>query len=178
MPIIFEITTDQTLLQQYYRLREVAFREEIGISDFDGSEEPADRKGDIFVAHQGGRCIGGIRISPRRLQETEYSELDLESRECCYWERLVLDPAVRTGQLAKDFCSHLTDVSRALGYDHGLMVSSLRNARYYRRCYSAAGVEFKIHRSAPEFAGGRFAGLEHYLSVAHLATNDQVRLAA
>jgi hypothetical protein len=68
MTIIFEVTTDQLLLQQYYRLREVAFREEIGISDFDGSEEPADRKGDIFVAHQGGRCIGGIRISPRRLQ--------------------------------------------------------------------------------------------------------------
>ncbi len=178
MTIIFELTTDQTLLQQYYHLREVAFREEIGISDFDGSEEPEDRQGHILVGHQGGRCIGGARISPRRLQVEDYNELDLDSRACCSWERLVLHPNIRTDQLSRDFCSHLIDVSRVLGFDHALLVSSLRNARYYRRCHSALGVDFRIHRPAPEYASGMFSGLEHYLSISDLVDRQEIRLAA
>jgi hypothetical protein len=178
MPIIFELTRNQELLQQYYRLREAAFREEIGISGFDGSEESADRNGRLLIAHWKGRCLGGARISSRKLGSGEYRELELRSMACCTWERLVLDPEIRTDQLARDFCSHLIDVSRVLGYEHALLVSSLRNARYYRRCHSALGVDFRIHRPAPEYARGEFAGLEHYLSVSHLADCEQVRMVA
>ncbi len=178
MPIIFELSKNPSLLQQYYALRETAFREEIGIDTFDGSEEPADREGHILIAHKDGKCVGGARIAPRRVKATECDELALTSTRCCAWERAVLDPEIRTIRLARDFFSHLIDMSKALGYDHSIMVSSLRNARYYRACHTALGFEFKIHRPAPEYASGKFEGLEHYLSVSHLTGAQIARRAA
>ena len=52
MPIEFKLTQDPHLLGQYYALREQCFREELGLPDFDGSEEECDRKGQILLAIQ------------------------------------------------------------------------------------------------------------------------------
>ena len=42
--IKYEVTRDPRLLEQYYDLREVCFRKELSISDFDGAEEEQDRQ--------------------------------------------------------------------------------------------------------------------------------------
>lgn len=182
MPVTYELTRDPGLLDQYYRLREQCFRREIGIPGFDGSEDHVDRQGSILVAHRDGKCIGGSRIGPRPLNSSNYRvmdlDLDLQPQGCCTWERLALDPEERSLQFARDFCAHLIDASRILGYQHAVLVSSLRNARFYRKCHSALGVEFRIHRPAPEFAKGAFAGLEHYLSVSHVGQSKPLALAA
>jgi N-acyl-L-homoserine lactone synthetase len=178
MSIEFKLTRDPGLLEQYYTLREQCFREELGIPDFDGSEEYDDRQGQILVAVQDGRCIGGARISPTVTLRSQVKQLELNERACCMWERLVFDPAARTLQLLRDFCARLIQFSQQIGYHHAMLVSSLRNARFYRQCHSAVGVEFNIHRHVPHSAKGAFAGLEHYLSVAHLQEAQPLRLAA
>ena len=56
------------LLEQYYDLREKCFRKELGLPDFDGGEDERDLQGEIVIARQGDRCVGGARIangSPR-----------------------------------------------------------------------------------------------------------------
>jgi len=178
MPIEFKLTQDTHLLKQYYALREQCFREELGLPDFDGSEEASDRKGHIVLALQDGQCIAGARISPTVSLKSQVQQLDLTEGASCMWERFVFDPAVRSVQLIREFTAYLIEVSREIGYHYAMVLSSLRNARFYRQCHSALGVDFKIHRHVPHSAQGAFAGLEHYLSVAQLRKAQPLRIAA
>lgn len=178
MSIQFELTDDPHLLKQYYQLRERCFRRELGLPDFDGGEDENDRQGMILIAREGDRCVGGARISSSHAVSGQLDGLALAEIDCCIWERFVIDPAVRTLQLVRDFCAELIEASRRFGYGFALVLSSLRNARFYRQCHSALGVDFKIHHQVPDFAQGAFEGLEHYLSVASLADAAPVRIAA
>jgi hypothetical protein len=176
--IKFEVSRDPRLLEQYYALREQCFREELGIPDFDGSEQEQDRRGHVLIAHKNGRCIGGVRISSELPAEEHFGDLDVDSGACCIWERFVFHPAERSTSFCRKFLAQLIEISHMLDYNHALIISSLRNARFYRLYHSVLGVPFDIHRPAPEFATGHFAGLEHYLSVAHLQKAQQLRMAA
>ncbi len=178
MSIVYALCDDTRLLNQYYQLREKSYRRELGIPDFDGSEEPQDREGRIVLAIEDGRCIGGARISPQVSVVKQTRQLGLAPDACCMWERFVLDPTLRTVQMARDFLAHLIDASRDAGYDHALVLSSRINARFYRQCHSALGVGFQIHKAVPDCAQGAFAGLEHYLSIAQLGDAQPVSVAA
>jgi hypothetical protein len=176
LPIEFKISRDPQLLSQYYALREQCFRKELKLPDFDGSEEESDRQGQIFLAVQDGRCVGGARISSRLVAQEYHHELDLQPETSCVWERSILDPTIRTTKIFRDFCYHLVESSRMLGYRHALIFSSLLNARFYRQCHAAMGIGFNIHGSVPECAQGAFTQLEHYLSVSQLE-NRHLQLA-
>ena len=179
MSITFELSRDPQLLQQYYTLREHCFRQELDLPAFDGSEEQLDRCGNILIAHRHGVCVGGARIAPSQLPVEQLRGFDLVPETCCAWERFVLDPAIRTVQLARDFLAQLIEMSRVLGYRHALMFSSQLNARFYRQCHTALGVGFQIHETTPDNSQGPFAGLEHYLSVSQLQEKlSPLRLAA
>lgn len=103
--------------------------------------------------------------------------LGLDHESCCMWERFAIDPTMRSLSLFRKFSSNLIDVSRELGYQNAMVLSSLANARFYRRCHSALGVKFQIYRHVPHLAEGVFSGLEHYLSVAHLERQQLLRAA-
>ena len=168
MAIEFKVCDDPKLLAQYYALREKCFRQELELPQFDGSEEETDRRSDILLAIDGGRCIAGVRISPSVALQSQVHQLGLKKDVCCMWERFVFEPTVRSVNLIRDFIGFLIEVSRDAGYHHAMVLSSLRNARFYRRCHSALGVGYQIHRHVPHSAHGAFAGLEHYLSVSSL----------
>ncbi len=170
MSVAFELSRDPYFLAQYYELRERCFRKELGIPHFDGSEDDRDRQGAILLALEGDRCLGGVRIATSLDMDGDIGDLDLAPDGCCMWERLVIDPSIRdrTLQLRRDFCRRLIGASRRCGYQHALVLSSLRNARFYRQCHSAMGIDFRIHRQLNNCARGAFASIEHCLSVAHL----------
>lgn len=168
MSIVFELCRNPQLLKQYYRLREECFRKDLNIPDFDGSEEYRDRKGHILLAHKDGQCIGGSRISPCKPVSRNILDLEVDWDYACLWERAFLAPEARSPAFAMEFGQQLAVHSYQLGYHKAIVLSSLRNARYYRRVNKALGIPFDIFRHAPECAEGKFAGLEHYLSVAHL----------
>jgi hypothetical protein len=177
LPVEFRISCEPSLLAQYYALRERCFRSDLGIVSFDGSEEDQDRQGQLFLAVQGGKCVGGARIS-NRVSPASLSELlELEVDRCCMWERFVIDPSVRTKKFFQEFCAKLVLATQENGYHYAMMLSSLRNARFYRLCHSSLGVGFEIYRQIPHNAEGCFAGLEHYLSVAFLREAQALRLA-
>jgi hypothetical protein len=121
--------------------------------------------------------VGGIRISSHITLSSHVELLGLDQGTCCMWERFVIDPAVRTVYFVREFVANLILVTRDNGFENAMVLSSLRNARYYRRCHTALGVDFKIHRPVPHCALGAFAELEHYLSVAYLERRKSLRLA-
>ncbi|CAA0123474.1 Uncharacterised protein [Halioglobus japonicus] len=177
MSLEFKITRDAQLLDQYYRLREQCYRSELGLSGFDGSEDEQDKHSDIMVALDGDRCVGGVRISSHITLTSQVEQLGLEKEQCCMWERFAINPVMRTLGMFREFNNHLVDASRDSGYDNAMVLSSLANARFYRRCHSALGVKFQIHRQVPHCAQGIFSGLEHYLSVAHLEPRNKLQIA-
>jgi hypothetical protein len=173
----FKITRDSQVLNQYYQLRERCFRSELGLATFDGSEEEQDRRSQIMVALYNGRCVGGVRISPHITLSSQLDQLGLDQEMSCMWERFAIDPVMRTLCMFREFSSFLVNASRESGYEHAMVLSSLPNARFYRRYYTALGVKFHIHRHVPHCAQGVFSSLEHYLSVAHLERRQQLRVA-
>jgi hypothetical protein len=176
--VIFELSRNGRLLEQYYRLREERFREDLGIPAFDGSEELQDRRGDVLVAHKNGQCVGGIRITSSDLSPNLLQGLEYPAAGCCVWERFVLAPEVRSVKFARQFCDNLITMSQALGYRYALVLSSRRTARFYRQLHSGLGVSFRILRPAPDYASGAFSGLEHYLSVSHLEDSPPLAMVA
>jgi predicted GNAT family N-acyltransferase len=176
--IKYEVTRDPELLRQYYELRERCFREDLGIEDFDGSEDEKDKQAHILIAHKNGRCVGGVRISLELPTEESISDLSVDMRASCSWERFVFHPDERSTRFSREFLANLIDVCHALDFKHAFVLSSLRNARFYRLFHTALGIPFEILKAAPEFAQGKFTGLEHYLSVSHLQEVQELRLVA
>jgi len=175
MQISYEITKDPKLLEEYYQVREQCYQRELKLPSFDGSEEAADRYGDIFVARENTRCLGGARIVGNEnglfssLSFADLMEqLNLLPGQCCVWERLAVSQTFRESQRQPEFCDYLIQVSRSLGYDYAFMVSSVRNARFYRLCHSTLNIPFQICHGVECAPRDSFAQLEHVLSVAHL----------
>lgn len=179
MAIKIEPSRNPELLSQYFNLRERCYREELKLSDFNGSAELADQLGLVLVAHEEGRCLGGARIVPASLSAWGLPRLEVPLRQSCAWERFILDPHIRSVDLAREFCAGLIQHSYQLGYRQALVLSSLRNARFYRRCHSALGVDFRIEHNISDARRGQFSGLEHYLSVSSFRSEpDLAKLAA
>lgn len=177
MSLEFRITNDTEILEQYYQLRERCFRSELGLANFDGSEDEQDKRSKIMVARWNGHCVGGVRISAHITLTSQLDLLGLNKDTACMWERFAIDPAMRTLCFFREFSANLVTMSRESGYQNAMVLSSLINARFYRRCHTALGVQFQIHRHVPHSAQGVFSGLEHYLSVAHLERSLPKRMA-
>jgi GNAT superfamily N-acetyltransferase len=175
LPVLFETTRDPQWLSQYYSLRDQCFKSDLGIPDFNGAEEEHDLQGHIVIARSGGQCIAGARVVSAVPMAAQLAEFGLSSQDSCLWERFVIHPSFRHMGLGRDFCSALIEVSRNLGFNNALVLSTLRISRLYRMCHAGLGVEFKIQRAAPECAEGAFATLEHYLSVVRLHERQQLR---
>ena len=186
MQVIYEVSRDPELLQQYYAIRQQCYRDELNLNGFDGSESEEDRRGHILIARSGRQCLGGIRISPLANEREQLMladdhlltlpslmpQMGFRQGRHCVWERLALAPSFRSIKNNQDFCEHLIKASVMLDYDFAFTLSSLRNARFYKRCHSYVGIDYQIMRDVPVEADGAFSKLEHFLSVSHLYPAD------
>ncbi|WP_210396531.1 hypothetical protein [Motiliproteus sediminis] len=181
MQVRFELTRNAELLEQYYRLRERCFREDLGLPDFDGSEDAWDRCSQILIAREGDRCIGGMRITGREpalgVLPIEEEGVDLsclrralpqDSPRYCQWGRLALLPEVRSTELLQDFIAEMIIHSRQLGYQYSVMVAGMNRSRLYRRLYRGLGLRYDIVPELRVPAEEGFEELPHLLSVAWL----------
>lgn len=183
MTIIFELSKDARMLGQYYEIREQCFRAELGVALFDGSEDHYDRSGDILIARDGRRCVGGVRICGKMPWETAripledegvdlaglFTELNLDNVSYCQWSRLALAPQYRGMDVVKDFCRALINTCLSLGYRLAFNVSGRHRARLYQRLHSSLGYHYQTYRDKRVGAEPGFADLEHLISVAFLS---------
>ena len=174
MTISIELCSDPELLQDYFRLRERCYRQDLQLSDFSGDREVADQFGQILLAHDGRQCVGGARIVPASTMAWGLPRSEILLGKSCAWERAILDPGARSLALAREFCAKLVSESYKMGYKQALVLSSLRNARYYRRCHNALGVDFRIARALPVPQRGPFRDLEHYLSISSFRSEPTI----
>lgn len=178
----YEVTRDPALLDQYYRIREICFREDLGLPEFDGSEDERDRSSHILIARFREFAVGGIRITgrspdrpislPIEEQGVDLAEglpqLQLRNVAYCQWSRLAIQAEFRTTATLREFCKAIIDHSRKLGYVYHFSVASMNRARLYKRLYSLVDHRCELLpniRIAPEPG---FDGLPHVLSVGFL----------
>lgn len=61
--ISYGISHDPKHLQQYYKIREQAYKEVHNLKDFTGSEEYTDLISYLYLAFSGNNCVGGVRLT-------------------------------------------------------------------------------------------------------------------
>jgi len=187
MHVVFEITKDAELLNQYFALREKTFQRVLKLNKFDGSGESSDDKSDIFIARVGPRVIGGVRIfgctSQQRLPlesgtqhlPAQLPDLQLDVNGYCQWMRLTLtqETNIPAKELQRDFFSALACATYDLGYRYGFCVSSKIHQRLYKQVFSRIGY---LHFGCGDISmenEKEFNDLEHLLCVTDLQPNFQ-----
>ena len=183
MSIRFEITRSNSLLDQYFQLREESFRSELGIENFDGSETEQDRSGQVLVAvDRDNQVLAGARIigtapgaAPRLPIESKqfdllslFPDLRLADTPYCHWGRLVVHPQYRSKTFNRQFLQRLIELSRSLGYHYAFVISDGNRSRYYQLLHSSLGYNFRSMHEEVAAAETSFAGLEHLVSYAVL----------
>ncbi len=169
-------------LEQYYKIRQSCFRQELGIRAFDGSEDEFDRSGYLLIARDQQRCIGGVRLSistpaasrplPLEMKGFMLRELfpDIARNRESYsqWTRLALLPEYRTPEILHQMTLMLIQQARRLNCSYSFYVAGMSRARLYQRLHRLQGVHYEILRDLRIPEEGSFMGLEHLLSVAYL----------
>lgn len=172
----------QQWLEQYYSLRERCFRRDLGVDDFDGSEEVFDRIGYTLLIIADNICVGGVRLNE---STSEYPYLlPLESDgfmlrrvfpqlnelgiRFSQWTRLAVHDNFRSSEVIGNLAKHMSKMYRALGHDYGFNVSGSNRARFYRRLHSSQGHSSEIRKEVQLPVDGEFSHLEHLLSVVYV----------
>ena len=108
--IIIEATNNGFYKEQYYQLREMCYRRDLGIDHFDGSEDDYDRDSIIVIAREGRKVIAGGRLTislPSRpmvlpleekgfIMSELFPELKLASKVYCETTRFAIHPDFRS----------------------------------------------------------------------------------
>ncbi len=189
MPIQFELSRDPAMLQQYYKIREFCFRNDLGLIDFDGAEDRFDRDGLVMIARDGDQCIGGARISGNltrsgndtKIQTQQlplehegldlghwFPQLEQDQVAYCQWTRLALLPKYRNVDNVRNIVSALIESALQHGYQYAFNVAGMNRARLYKRMHSSLGYRYQIMEQIPVPEEEGFLGLPHLLSVTHL----------
>ncbi len=154
--LIYEVTKDPYLLQQYYKIREDLYKADLGLKDFSGKQDHFDIEGDIIVIRQGLKVLGGCRINfsipgQRRYTPLEednfcmlniYPELHLENKIYCEFSRLVLLPEIRHGSCLKQLVEKAISHSRKRNAKYLFSISPTTQSRIYRHVVSLLNLNF------------------------------------
>jgi len=190
MHVVFEITKDADLLEQYFALREKTFKRVLGLSQFDGAGEQSDHTNDIFIARIDNIVIGGVRIvgcTPQQSLPLEYGyhHLDqqlpqLHLKECgyCQWMRLTLtrETQIPAKKLHADFFLALAIATNELGYRYGICVSSKLHQRLYKQTFARIGYRHSAYTNIMVENEDEFNDLEHLLCVTDVAQSYKSQL--
>jgi len=158
--ITYEYTTDPKLLEQYYKVREQCYREDLHLDDFSGEEDEYDRTGHIIVARKGDVVIGGARLvisTPKNriklpLEEEGFQvqelfpDMNLENVGYCEFTRFVVLPEYRKGEACTEISRMLVNQAVKEGCLYQFCISPLLQSRNYRAVGKNIGVLHVIRK--------------------------------
>lgn len=152
--VVYEITKDPFLLNQYYKLREDCYRQDFGLKRFSGAEDDYDRVGKIVVARIGRRVIGGSRIiisSPEKriklpMENDNFKLIDilpefsLATKSYCEFSRLVVKPGYRKHSIAIAISNYLVEIAKQEDCAFEFIISSMATYRTHRAIARKLGI--------------------------------------
>lgn len=186
MQLQFTLAPTDRQKNDYFRIRETCFRDDLQLAGFDGREDAWDRCSHLLVALDGNRCIGGVRISGSVAVKDEgqptipleahgaqvpqlLPELATGGGPYCQPTRLAIVRDYRQPRVLNAFTTAIATQSAALGFSHCIAVAGMARSRFYRRIFHACGYGYRIYDNLAVPAEPGFTDLPHILSVGFLA---------
>lgn len=157
-------TKDKNLLNDYYQMRQQAYRDELGFPDFNGMENDFDRHSKLIVATRGGKVIGGMRLTfsdeydhlPNEIPGTEFNFKNLikkyDPRDNLIFSEisaLVVAKHERNSQIAEAMFDYLLKESKKHGCHYVFGVASALVCRSDRKTIKRLGYDVEIVMSFP-----------------------------
>jgi hypothetical protein len=162
------LTKDQSLLNQYYKLREKCYREDNGWTDYDGSENISDKIGRIVVAVKDEKVVGGMRLlMSDQMEEAKIKSPNEEPEEGFTYkillEKIGMNVSVpyseisaiavakecRDREVTKKMFDVLTKTSESYGCCCVLGVAVSVTCRDYRIAFNSIGYKLNIILNYP-----------------------------
>ena len=141
--IIIEATNNAFYKEQYYQLREMCYRRDLGIDHFDGSEDDYDRDSIIVIAREGRKVVAGARLtisSPSRpmvlpleekgfIMSELFPELKLASKVYCETTRFAIHPDFRSRAISFLINKELLKIGNENNCSYQFTVAPLKTSR-------------------------------------------------
>lgn len=170
--------------EQYLALREVCFREELGVDSTSTSLDHYDLSGYLLLVIADNVCVGGARLNEaisgglhggeRLPLENDdfmlnqvFPELNKTGTRYAQWTRLVLDEKFRTPDVLSLLAASMAELSIQREHQYCFNVSGTQRARLYRRLHLSQGFRCEIRRDITMPTDNEFGHLEHLLSVSY-----------
>ncbi len=158
------ITKNSDLLNQYYDLRQTAYRDENGWIDYDGSENKFDHNGKIVVAVENKKVIGGARVTfsdeseflPNEIPGTQYDYKkfikkydDRENLILSEISSLTVEKNYRDSNVTAAMVDILFKESKTHGCNYVFAVAIAVVCRSYRKTIKKIGYDVEIVMNFP-----------------------------
>lgn len=156
---LFHFTKDETLLQQYYKLRGDMYARELGLDDFPRTKDRFDDLSDILVLEKKGEVIGGVRITMKKphsdillpMESNDYNlnnllpEMNLENFVYGEFSRLAVLPGFRTEHV-KTIIGMVGNKGRELSAKYLFAIAPSTQARMYRKFEKYFGFTLEVRK--------------------------------
>ncbi len=184
----FEVTYNMQHLQQYFFVREYAYRLDLGLKHFSGAEDEVDQYSQFILARKGHFVLGGARLTVVHPRSNKMLALESESfvlrkmfpiltrYSYCELGRTALLPQYRNGDILSEIfrISAETAVSQGCKFLFGVSPRSV--ARRFRNAYNALGYPTEIYDAIPAPVKPIHENLNIQFLATHLAPADGLML--
>lgn len=154
----FEFTKDPVLLQQYYAVRDIVYKETSGLKDYSFFEDGYDKNSEILVAMSGNVCVGGARLtissdhSPVKLpiETNEFkvkellASLGVHDVKYCEMSRVAVLPEFRNGAVLGQITQKMHDLCINSGVEIGFACNTQIHARRFKSVFTSLGYNMII----------------------------------
>lgn len=153
---VCEISTDQQYLNQYYLIREYAYRLDLGLQNFSGGLDTYDEVGDIIIVRRGHFCLGGSRINISRIESPsklpfEDDDFNIKSffptlseHNYCELGRTAILPQYRNGEYLNAMFAESAELALKNNCSFLMGVSPAIVIRRFKNCFQNLGYEVVI----------------------------------
>ncbi len=158
--ISYEFTNNPEMLQQYYNIREYAYKETLGLQHFSGQEDEFDIHSHILIVKAGGNVVGGARLivsTPQNPQmipleedgldvKSKFPQLDFSQINYCEMSRLALLPEFRNKEIAEEIHRKFIDICARDNIDVGFARTTPLQQRRTKTIFNNLGYEMIVRR--------------------------------
>lgn len=151
-------TKDPSLLLQYFKVREQAYKEYLHLDGFSGDLDGTDTNSHILLVMDGYRCVGGARLTVKdplvesnlpmeedgfRLTDL-FPELDLKNNKYCEYSRVCFLEGYRTGAYVDGVYRRFFEKCIEKKIKYNFAIAPLLQAKRSRRGAEKLGVKASI----------------------------------
>lgn len=159
--LMVEATTDMQYLNQYYFIREYAYRTDLKVKTFKGDEDEIDKRSHLIIARRGHFCVGGSRLTISTVEKPALLPLergdfrvkdhvpDTAHVNYCELGRSAVIPQYRDSQALHEIFKLSIQIARAHQCKYLFGASPPAVARLFQRTFRHLGCRDDLHPEIP-----------------------------